>query len=236
MRPLIGISTYHRDGEPAAFTLPCGYVDSVRAAGGVPLLLTPGEPDIERLLDLVDGLILAGGGDLDPDLYGAGRHETVYMVCSERDRFEIDLLMAALQRPQLPILCICRGIQVLNVAAGGALHVHLPDAFGAAVHHRLPPRLPTRHSVRAAADSRLAAIAGVAQFDVCSWHHQAIAALGAALQAVAWAEDGVIEAVEHQVHPWCFGVQWHPEMQPGEAAQMRLFAAFVAAAGGKAEG
>lgn len=234
MRPLIGISTYHRDGEPAAFALPCDYVDTVRRAGGLPILLTPGEPDIERLLDLVQGLILAGGGDLDPDLYGAGRHETVYMVCSERDRFEIDLLMAALRRPDLPVLCICRGTQVLNVALGGTLHVHLPEAVGESVAHRLPPRLPTRHGVRVEASSRLAALLGTAAVEVCSWHHQAIDEVGAGLRPVAWADDGVIEAVEHEGHPWCFGVQWHPEKQPGEAPHERLFAEFVAAAAGRA--
>lgn len=231
MRPLIGISTYHRDGDPPAFALPCDYVDAVRRAGGLPILLTPGEPDIDRLLDLVQGLILAGGGDLDPDLYGAGRHETVYMVCSERDRFEIDLLMAALRRPQMPILCICRGTQVLNVALGGTLHVHLPDAFGEAVAHRLPPRLPTRHGVHVEAGSRLAIMLATAEVDVCSWHHQAIDAIGAALRPVARADDGVIEAVEHETHPWCFGVQWHPEKQAGELPHERLFAAFVAATG-----
>ncbi len=229
MRPLIGISTYHRDGDPPAFTLPCGYVDAVRAAGGLPMLLTPGEPDLERLLDLVDGLILAGGGDLDPELYGADGHETVYMVCSERDRFEIDLLTAALQRTELPILCICRGTQVLNVATGGTLHVHLPETFGESVRHRLPPRLPTRHRVRVAAKSRLAAWLGATDVEVCSWHHQAIDSLGAALEAVAWAADDVVEAIVHTAHPWCVGVQWHPEMQPGEVEQERLFEAFVAA-------
>ncbi len=233
MRPLIGISTYHRDGDPAAFTLPCGYVDAVRKAGGLPVLLTPGEPDIERLLDLVQGVILAGGGDLDPDLYGAGHHETVYMVCSERDRFEIDLVMAALRRRAMPVLCICRGSQVLNVALGGSLHVHLPEVYGESVHHRLPPRLPTRHSVHVDPDSRLAGILGATDVDVCSWHHQAIDEVGAALRPVARAADGVVEAIEHETHPWCFGVQWHPEMQPGEEVQERLFTAFVEAAAAK---
>lgn len=227
MRPVIGISTYHRDGEPPAFTLPCTYVDAVRRAGGVPLLLPPGERSVSLLLDRLDGLILAGGGDLDPAHYGADGHATVYMVCAERDETEMDLLRAALLRPRLPVLCICRGAQVLNVVSGGSLHVHVPQAFGESVVHRLPPRLPTRHPVRLAADARLTAILGQAEVEVCSWHHQAIDRIGADLTAVAWAADGVIEAVEHRSHPWCFGVQWHPEMQPGEEPQERLFRALI---------
>lgn len=228
-RPVIGISSYHRDGEPSIFAMPCTYVDAVRAAGGVPLVFPPGETHVEHLLDLVGGLVLAGGGDIDPSLYGGDPHDAVYMVCGERDRFEMDLLRAALQRPELPILCICRGSQVLNVVAGGTLHVHLPDHYGDDVAHRLPPRLPTRHPVRLAAATRLTGILGSEEVEVASWHHQAVDRLGADLEAVAWAADGVIEAVEHHSHPWCFGVQWHPEMQRGEPASDRLFAAFIEA-------
>lgn len=231
MGPLIGISTYHRDGTPPVFSLPCTYVDAVRRAGGVPLLLPPGEADAVPLLDRLDGLVLAGGGDLDPSHYGADGHETIYMVCAERDRTEMDLIRAALLRPRLPVLCICRGAQVLNVVAGGTLHVHVPAVYGESVEHRAAPRLPTRHPVRLAEASRLTAILGAAEVEVCSWHHQAIDTLGTGLAAVAWATDGVVEAVEHEVHPWCLGVQWHPEMQPGEAPHERLFENLVGAAG-----
>lgn len=228
-RPVIGISSYHRDGEPRIFAMPCTYVDAIRAAGGVPLVFPPGEAEVEPLLDLVGGLVLAGGGDVDPALYGGDPHETVYMVCAERDRFEMELLRAALRRGNLPILCICRGVQVLNVVLGGSLHVHLPDQYGEDVAHRLPPRLPTRHPVRLTPGARLTEILGGDEVDVASWHHQAIDRLGNELEAVAWAADGVVEAVQHVHHPWCFGVQWHPEMQQGEPASDRLFAAFVAA-------
>lgn len=230
MRPIIGISTYHRDGDPPAFHAPCTYVDAVRRAGGVPILLPPGELDVAELLDRLDGLILAGGGDLDPAHYGAEGHETVYMVCAERDRTEMDLVRLALRRPRLPLLCICRGAQVLNVVSGGSLYVHVPQSFGETVVHRLQPRLPTRHPVQLAPGARLTAILGNAEVDVCSWHHQAIDRLGAELVPVAWAADGVVEAVEHERHPWCFGVQWHPEMQPGEPQQERIFTALVATA------
>lgn len=229
-RPVIGISSYGRDGDLPSFSLPCGYVDAVRAAGGVPLVLPPGQTDAERLLDLVDGLILAGGGDVGPEVYGGESHETIYMVSEERDEFEIALARGAFERPDLPVLCICRGIQVLNVALGGTLYAHIPDDFGGQIPHRLPPRLPTRHPVRVDSETRLARALGATDVDTCSWHHQAVRQLGENLQPVAWAADGVVEAVEATGHRWCVGVQWHPEMQIGEAAQDRLFGAFVEAA------
>ena len=231
-RPVIGISSYARDGEPPAFSLPCGYVDGVRAAGATPLVLPPGEAEPERLLDLVDGLILAGGGDIAPAAYGGEPHETIYSVSEERDQFEFTLARAVLARRDIPLLCICRGMQVLNVVCGGTLHPHVPERFGDRVAHRLPPRLTSRHPVRIEPGSRLASILGAAEVEACSWHHQAIDRMGEDLRPLAWADDGVIEAVEHTTHPWCIGVQWHPEMQLDEAAQRGLFAALVTASRG----
>ncbi len=231
MRPVIGISSYGRDGEQIPFfSLPCGYVDAVRAAGATPLVLPPGEARPGRLLDLIDGLILSGGGDIAPTAYGGRDHETIYLVSEERDRFELALARAALRRRTLPLLCICRGLQVLNVERGGSLHAHLPDRFGDRVTHRRPPRLPAQHAVRIDAGSRLERIVGAKRLTVCSWHHQSIDRLGRALRPVAWSADGVIEAVEHEQHPWCIGVQWHPELQLRQRAQQRLFEAFVATA------
>lgn len=230
-RPLlIGISSYARDGgDPAAFTLPCGYVDAVRLAGAVPLVLPPGEAHPEQLLDVVDGIVLAGGGDISPSFYGGSGHDTIYSLSEERDRFELDLAQAALARRDVPLLCICRGLQVLNVARGGTLHLHLPDIVGEDVAHRLPPRLPTRHHVRIEPNSRTAEILESTDVEVCSWHHQAVERLGEGLRAVAWAPDGVVEALELDDHPWCFAVQWHPEMQIEDPTQQRLFAALVEA-------
>lgn len=230
-RPLlIGVSSYARDsGDPASFTLPCGYVDAVRLAGAVPLVLPPGEPDPAKLLDVVDGLVLAGGGDVSPSVYGGASHETIYSLSEERDRFEIDLAKAAVARRDVPVLCICRGLQVLNVARGGTLHLHLPDIVGDDVLHRAPPRLPTKHRVRVEPHSRTAEILESTDVEVCSWHHQAVETLGEGLRAVAWAPDGVIEAVELEDHPWCVAVQWHPEMQIEDPTQQRLFAALIEA-------
>jgi putative glutamine amidotransferase len=225
---VIGITSYGRDGKAVPqFSLPCGYVDAIRAADAVPLILPPGQDSPEVLLDALDALVLAGGGDIDPGHYGGEPHETIYSVSEERDAFEFGLLRHALARPEMPILCICRGIQVLNVVCGGTLHEHIPDEYGEKVPHRLPPRESSRHHVIVKPESRLARILRATEVETCSWHHQAIDRIAPDLEAVAWAEDGVIEGVEHRKHPWCIGVQWHPEMQYGEAPQARLFAALV---------
>lgn len=228
---LVGISSYARSGQRVvSFSLPTGYVDAVRGAGGVPIVLPVGEPDPARLLEPLGALIVSGGGDIDPKHYGGAAHETVYSVCQERDAFEFALTRAALADTRVPMLCICRGLQVLNVVCGGTLHVHLPEVVGERVDHRLPnvtERQPTAHAVRIDPDSRLAAILGVTECEIASWHHQAVDRLADGLRPVAWAEDGVIEAVEHVSHPWCIAVQWHPEMQLGDPIQSRLFRALV---------
>jgi putative glutamine amidotransferase len=226
-RPVIGITAYPRSGTPPGFAVPCGYVDAVRRAGGTPVCLPPGDSEPAHYLDLVDGVILAGGGDIDPEAYGGSRHESIYSVCAERDAFELRLIRAILARPECPVLCICRGLQVLNVASGGDLHAHIPETVANPILHRHPGRTPVTHPVTVAPESRLAAILGTTRVDVRSWHHQAIREIGRDLGAVAWTEDDVIEGVEHLTHPWCFAVQWHPEMQTDDPVQQRLFAALV---------
>jgi len=233
-RPLIGITTYHRAGEERpGFFMPASYVDAVRAVGGRPVLLPPGDGDPATLLDDLDGVLLCGGGDVDPALFGGPtRHDAQYSTCAERDAFELALIRECMTR-LTPTLAICRGLQVLNVARGGDLHVHLPDIVGEAVAHRVSRDRHTRHAVRVAADSRLAALLDGAEITVASWHHQAIDRLGEGLRAVAWADDGTIEAVEVEEWPALWAVQWHPELQIAESdgRQRRLFAALIAAAG-----
>lgn len=224
---LVGISAYARAGQPQAFSIPTGYVDAVRRAGAVPVIFPPGEREPERLIDSVSALIVSGGGDIDPNAYGGRQHDSVYSVCAERDNFEFALTRAALADTRVPMLCICRGLQVLNVVCGGTLHVHLPDHYGEQVAHRLPPRDTSMHAVRIDPDSRLARILGTTEAQVRSWHHQAIDKLGDGLRPVAWAEDGVVEAVEHVEHPWCIAVQWHPEMQLDDRTQQRIFQSLV---------
>jgi putative glutamine amidotransferase len=224
VRRWIGVTTYRREtAERERFTLPAAYVNAVREVGGVAVLLAPGEAAPEELLARLDGLVLSGGGDLDPQFSGAA-HASVYGACPERDAFEIALARAAVER-DLPTLAICRGLQVLNVARGGTLHGHLPDVVGEAVAHRRGQTEATSHPVRIARDTELARALGAAALpSVPSWHHQAIAQLGHGLEPIAWAEDGVIEAVALAAARRLTAVQWHPEldMAPG-ASGRRLF-------------
>ncbi|MGH7856031.1 MAG: gamma-glutamyl-gamma-aminobutyrate hydrolase family protein [Candidatus Binatia bacterium] len=228
-RPLIGVSSYPRTKVASRdfFPIPSAYVDAICGAGAAVVVLPPGDGTAETLLDRLDGIVLSGGGDVSPERYAGARHETMYGISEERDAFEMELTLAALGRPELPMLCICRGMQVLNVVLGGTLHAHIPDLGEAMLRHRTPERMPARHPAEVKPDSRLANILGSSEVEVCSWHHQAIHEIGRELRPVAWAADGVIEAVEHETHPFCVGVQWHPEMQLEDAAQRRLFRAFV---------
>jgi putative glutamine amidotransferase len=221
----IGVTTYRREREGRErFTLPAAYVDAVRAVGAIPVLLTPGVDAPRELLARLDGLVLSGGGDLDPEFSRAAQHASVYGTCEERDAFEIELARRALDA-RLPTLAICRGLQVLNVALGGSLHGHLPDAVGEAVPHRSSQLEPTTHPVAIEPGSQLAAaLAATELARVHSWHHQAIDRLAPGLRPVAWAADGVIEAVEVEGVPSMVAVQWHPELNadPGEPGR-RLF-------------
>lgn len=227
--PFIGITTYGRD-EQNHYPLPREYVDAVRRAGGVPLLLPPGEASLERLLAKLDGLILTGGGDLDPAHYDGRQHETLYNLDPERDASDLEMARLAIES-DLPTLGICRGTQVINIALGGTLFEHLPDVVGETVNHRVPPRAATEHSVTVRAESQLAKMLPAVEFVAASWHHQAIRDLAAPLQAAAHAPDGTIEAVEMPEHAWLVGVQWHPELTAAnDPTQQQLFDVFVKAA------
>jgi putative glutamine amidotransferase len=231
-RPLIGITSYGRAGQRQTFSLPCEYVDVVRLAGGVPVVLPAVEGEIPEALDAIDALILPGGGDVDPAHYGGPRHDANYGISAERDGFELKLAKVALARTTLPILCICRGMQLLNVALGGNLVAHIPDHYGDSVMHRHPELQPTQHPVRLDPQSRLSRILGASDLVVHSVHHQAVGRLGAGLRPVAWSPDGVVEAVESERHDLVIGVQWHPELGAlGDERQRRLFEMLVESTG-----
>ncbi|WP_306999342.1 gamma-glutamyl-gamma-aminobutyrate hydrolase family protein [Amycolatopsis thermophila] len=204
-----------------AALLPRSYVDSVRNAGGVPVLLPPAGEDAD-VLSAVDALVLAGGADVEPERYGQpAQGKTV--TRPERDAFEFALARAALDRG-LPVLGVCRGMQVLTVALGGSLIQHLPDRVGHTGHQPAPGVYgPSR--VALAGGSRLAGILGTETKGQC-YHHQAVDRLGDGLAAVGWAADGTIEAVELPGDDFVVGVQWHPEQ---DTQEVRLFAALVAA-------
>jgi putative glutamine amidotransferase len=216
-------------------TLTRNYIDAILAAGGLPILLPAQDDHADAILDLVDGLLLSGGSDLDPALYGdTDVHPRTYGIDPLRDRFEIDLARGAVAR-DIPLLCICRGIQVLNVALGGTLYQDIADQVGRTILHRqgeaeIDPAEPS-HRVRLDGNSRLGSIYGVTSVDVNSFHHQVIRKVATPLVTVGESEDGLAEAVEMPDRSFVCGIQWHPEMMferhPEHAAP---FAAFVEAA------
>ncbi len=228
-RPRIGITTYHRSGDDRlAFSLPSAYVDGVRRGGGLPVLLPPGETEPQELLSCIDGLVFGGGGDLDAAIFGGASHATNYFVDAERDSFELALMEHALAG-RVPVLAICRGMQVLNVVRGGDLHAHLPDVVGTDVEHRESQQRHTEHVVRLERDSYLGRIFEAEELTIASWHHQGVAGVGEGLRPVAWAPDGTIEALEDSARPELLAVQWHPELQlHANSPQDSLFHAFVA--------
>ena len=221
-KPIIGLTTYPASANHGWHT-PNLYVEAVLRAGGVPMMLSGQCLDCaERWLDVVDAVVLIGGGDINPAEFGSAGHETIYNLSAERDAMELALMRALLERPK-PVLAICRGMQILNTVLGGTLHVHLPDVVGESVLHRAPPRDPISHGIQVAADSELAKVIGE-QVHTASWHHQAIQQLGKGLKAVAWAPDGVIEAVELEGRQDVLAVQWHPEITAAEDdGQQRMF-------------
>jgi len=226
MHPLIGITTYGQD-DAGSYTLPAEYVASVRRAGGIPVLIPPGEENLAELCDRLNAFILAGGGDIDPALYHGQPHKSVYMVNSDRDQMEMALARELIRR-DIPTLAICRGMQILNIALGGTLHEHIPDTFGEQLNHRLPPRNPTPHEVVVERESYLAAVVGKEKLTGASWHHQAVKHVGEGLRVAATADDGVIEALEIPDHHWFLAVQWHPELTSADnPRQQQLFNALV---------
>jgi putative glutamine amidotransferase len=228
MRPVIGITAYVEQArwgawDTTAALVPYAYVRQVEDAGGRALVIPPSAGDPTEILRLLDGLILSGGADLDPATYGQQPHTQTTGVRPDRDGAELPLLGAAMQE-DLPVLGICRGMQVMSVHAGGALEQHLPDLVGTDVH-RPATGVYGDHAVRLAERSQIAAVLGD-EAKIKSYHHQGVADAGS-LTVVGWAEDGTIEAVEDPAHRFAIGVLWHPEV----GDDPRIFQALVDAAG-----
>ncbi|HEY4461062.1 MAG TPA: gamma-glutamyl-gamma-aminobutyrate hydrolase family protein [Streptosporangiaceae bacterium] len=228
-RSLIGITgqleaAHWGDWVREAVLSPVTYTRAVERAGGTPAVLPPVPADsVARLVQSLDGLVLTGGTDLNPALYDAAPHDHTEPPDRRRDRFELSLARAAIEA-QLPVLAIGRGMHILNVARGGTLIQHLPDAVGHRGHAPDPVKM-SPEDVQFSAGSQLGKLLG-ARARVPTLHHQAIQRAGSGLIAVAWAEDQVIEAVELQGHRFAIGVQWHPE----EGDDLRVFEALVAGA------
>jgi putative glutamine amidotransferase len=222
-RPVIGLCTALERArwsvwDQQAVLLPRNYIDAVQAAGGLALMLPPDprageEPD--EWLDLLDGLVLAGGADVDPAAYGAEPDPHTHGWVPERDAFEIALATRAMDR-DLPLLGVCRGMQVMNVARGGTLIQHLPDDKGHEDHRRTLGTFENAdHDVRLAGGSLAARVAGATLHSTKSHHHQGVAEVGRGLEVTGWATvDDLPEVVEDPTRTFALGVQWHPEADP----------------------
>jgi putative glutamine amidotransferase len=242
-RPLVAVSTSEirrgeavmltPQGEPPQHEMALGlkYLYAIERAGGLPVVVPPlGGECLEPLLDQVAGVCLSGGPDLDPKSYGERRHSLTGPTERRLDRFELALARAADARG-LPIFAICRGMQVLNVARGGTLHQHLPDVVGEQVAHRQPqPGTTVTHWVKLERASRLGHILRRERTKVNSFHHQAVAQIGAGLEVTGRASDGTVESIEAPDREFVVGVQWHAECLIERPAHAGLFGEFVDAA------
>jgi putative glutamine amidotransferase len=241
-RPLIGVTTSEMrvaknveptpQGEPPRKEMALGlaYLRAIEASGGLPLVIPPmPSAAIAPLVDRLHGLCLSGGPDLDPVAYGAAPHAELGPTEPELDRFELGLTREAHAR-NLPILAICRGAQLLNVATGGTLFQHVPDRTDGTIDHRqtgAADRLT--HLVDLAGGSLTAAVMGATEISVNSFHHQAVDRLGRGLLAVGWSPDGLVEAIEAPARDFVLGVQWHAECLAELPEQKRLFTGLVEA-------
>lgn len=234
-RPVIGICTAWERArwsvwDDEAALLPRSYITAVQRGGGLALLLAP-DPEVisdpAQVLDLIDGLVLAGGADIDPAAYGAERHAETVATVPDRDAFELALVRAALVR-DLPLLGICRGMQLINIARGGTLRQHLPEEFGHHEHRRTAGTFDDAdHDVRLAAGSLAARCAGELLHGTKSHHHQGVGRIGEGLDVTGWATmDELPEALEALDRRYALGVQWHPEADE----RSRLIASLVDAA------
>ncbi len=234
-RPIIGITTYGRVEKDLStplfntlYVAPEPYVECVRRAGGIPVLLPPCISDWSEVLEAVQGVVFTGGADLNPDTYGGdSQHPHLTRLDDERDDSEIALARYLEQDANKPVLCICRGHELINVAFGGSIQEHIEDNSGT-VSHRESDGGWALHDVEVTAGTRMAEAMGAKRVNTYSGHHQAIREPASCFEITAQAPDGVIEGIEHRSHAWMVGVQWHPEKSSHkDPSQQGLFDTLV---------
>jgi putative glutamine amidotransferase len=231
-KPIVGIGADVGASKPRgrerAFTY-LNYIESLRRAGAIPLLIPPQPENAAELLEQLDGIVLAGGDDCDPALYGEEKHPSNETMDQRRQDNELALARLAREKG-IPMLGICLGAQVMSVAAGGNLYQDIQSQLEGAMNHASEPEARSRHDVTVDRRTRLGEILGVTELNVNSSHHQAVRNAGRGMRVAAKASDGIVEAVEDPEHRFYVGVQWHPEDMGGEDSAGALFAAFVEAA------
>jgi putative glutamine amidotransferase len=230
-KPIIGIgsdilATPGKRDRVFAYTT---YIESLRRAGAVPVLIPPQPENAADLVESLDGIVLAGGDDCDPAVYGEQPHPSVEPMDPRRQ--DNDLMLARIARDRgIPTLGICLGVQIMNIVAGGRIIQDIDSQVGTSIEHASVPEDRARHDVKVADGTRLASILGARTLEVNSSHHQAIRSAGQGLRVTAQAPDGIIEGLEDPKHPFYVGVQWHPEDMQGEESATTIFRAFVEAA------
>ncbi|MEM2136977.1 MAG: gamma-glutamyl-gamma-aminobutyrate hydrolase family protein [Candidatus Methanomethylicia archaeon] len=234
MKPIVGITSSH-DWSRETYMLGNAYIKSVEIAGGIPIIIPPTyNMDIEVILSKIDALILSGGPDIDPYLYGESPTPRTGAINPLRDKFEIEIARKAVEMEK-PLLAICRGIQVLNVAFNGTLYQDINTQIPKSIRHawhtttgtEVPPNYPT-HTVKLKRESKLYKIFNKEILRVNSFHHQAVKDVGIGFEATAWADDGVIEAIEYMGEKYIIGVQWHPEWMY-DSEMIKIFQALIEA-------
>lgn len=234
--PIIGVTISRRNLDNIHhLALPGAYVEALEKAGGDTILIPPriSQEGLIKLLSFVNGILFSGGGDVHPERYGGSMHHLVSDINPDRDQLEIDLVEAAL-RKKLPLLGICRGLQVINIALGGTIYEDLASQKSGALNHRTVDELPRHylaHSVEIGQNSHLSKILNKRDCLVNSHHHQGIRELAPGLAPTAFAPDGLIEAFEKPDHPFFIAVQWHPECMSLQDGMGALFSAFIQSMG-----
>jgi putative glutamine amidotransferase len=237
-KPLIGVNTDYRcarNDTPAFVFRAAGYFDSLSKAGAIPLLIPPlaNEADVNRVLDLLEGVVLGGGADLDPRYEGFMVHPSQRLLDSRREQFDRMLVRLIAQR-RMPVLGIGCGMQLLNVSQGGSLHLHIPEDLPRALPHIDPMDPAHRHALEVEPGSLMERVYGEGEIRVNSMHHMAVDAVAPGFAATARCPDGVIEAVESTSDDWfAIGTQFHPQSESASALDLRIFEEFIAGITGK---